>query len=420
MTGSLACSLAVVGWLGFGAYQVEEAVWTSAAFAVQGDTLAPIQLLTPEARPRMTLIAAGGGEEDATSPAGAQAEAEQNTSKVLDIGPTPSGSTAVGALHAMLRRAGHSQWSTERLQGVLGHAFSFAMREGAGKVWQESNLDWGRFFDMLPEVGYRFQRFEATQRGSDRDFSKLKANAWAAVRASIDRGIPAAAWCPMSPEQKADGVKAYEWGLLLGYDESDETYTVRHRNISGGREAFTVRYDAIGHIDSVEWFCVLVYDGPEPVDAKGTHLTALRNAVAFANGTRFEPEDILYPADARGFAAYGLWREAIESGVAAPKHSQYHAGELRAFRGHAASYLRELVDIFPDVAADLEAGAAHYDRLIETSAKLHDFCAGYRDAEVFPEDTGVEAAAMVAAALQAERDAIARIEAALAVLDESP
>ena len=164
---------------------------------------------------------------------------------------------------------------------------------------------------------------------------------------------------------------------------------------------------------------MLVYDEPEPGDATRGHLTALRNAVAFANGTRF-PQDSNYHVDARGFAAYELWIQAIESGVAAPRHSQYHAFELKALRAHAAAYLRELVGIFPDAASDLAVGAAHYDQLVEVSARLHDFCHEHGDAETFPDDTGAEAAAMVTAALQAERDAIACIEAALEVLPKSP
>ncbi len=105
--------------------------------------------------------------------------------------------------------------------------------------------------------------------------------------------------------------------------------------------------------------------------------------------------------------------------MAAPKHSQYHAFELKALRAHAAMYLRELVHVFPTVAGKLEEGATHYDRLVETSARLHDFCGEYRDAETLPEDTGAEAAALVTSALQAERDAIACIEGTLTALGGS-
>ncbi len=108
----------------------------------------------------------------------ARGEAEQMTSRVLDVGPKRNYSTIVGALHTLARAVEGSEWSEARLQGVLGHAFSFEMEESAGDVWQEENLDYkGLFLQMVPKLGYRFQRFEAKQRNAEKDFSKLKADA---------------------------------------------------------------------------------------------------------------------------------------------------------------------------------------------------------------------------------------------------
>ena len=58
VTGSVACSLAVVGWLGFGAYQVEQAVWDAALLAPRSDTVATVELLTSGFRPPVTLATA--------------------------------------------------------------------------------------------------------------------------------------------------------------------------------------------------------------------------------------------------------------------------------------------------------------------------------------------------------------------------
>ncbi len=123
--------------------------------------------------------------------------------------------------------------------------------------------------------------------------------------------------------------------------------------------------------------------------------------------------------DARGHAAYELWREAIESGVAVAGYSQYHAVRLRVFRRHAAGYLRELVDLLPSAATDLREAAGHYDRLVETAAALHDLCDEAEDAGGFSDDARSEAAGLITAALDADRAAIDSIEAALAVLDGS-
>ena len=46
----------------------------------------------------------------------------------------------------------------------------------------------------------------------------------------------------------------------------------------------------------------------------------LRNAVAFAKGTRYDPSEAAYDVDARGFAAYELWSEALESDRKAVAH----------------------------------------------------------------------------------------------------
>ena len=124
----------------------------------------------------------------------------------------------------------------------------------------------------------------------------------------------------MSPEQKASGIGAGSWGMLAGYDDTDETYTVRHKWRTREGSDFSVRYDAIGHTDRVELFNVMVYDGPSDVAERTTHRTALRNAVAFAKGTRYDPSEACYDVDARRFAAYELWQEALESDRKAVAH----------------------------------------------------------------------------------------------------
>ena len=57
-------------------------------------------------------------------------------SKVLEVVPTRTISTVVGTLHTTLQGLGQSEWSMDRLYGVLGHAFTFEMAPGGGDVWQ--------------------------------------------------------------------------------------------------------------------------------------------------------------------------------------------------------------------------------------------------------------------------------------------
>ena len=340
--------------------------------------------------------------------------------KVLDIERTPRFTRLEGALHDMLQTAGRTEWTSARLQGVLGNAFSFEMRKGGGMVWQEGNLDWGLFFEEKPEFEpvSRIRRYQTRPGDGSATSSRVKAAAWKAVRASIDRGIPVAALCPMSPEEDA----ARDWGLLVGYDEADESYTIRRH---GGE--FTARYDAIGHAE----FCVLVYEGPGPDVADSIHVAALQNAVAFARGRRYDPRGAAFDVDARGFAALELWREAIETGTEASpeqehpgsdgivRDSQYHAGELRALRGYAAAYLRELVELFPVAASELEKGAAQYDRVVEASGGLQAVFNGANEEGALGADARATASELIGSALEAERGAIASIEAALALMGES-
>ena len=356
---------------------------------------------------------------------------EKHSRKVLDIERTPRFHRLPGAFRDMLLAAGQSEWSPARINGVLGIAFSFEMRKGGGKVWQEANLDWDLTCKDKREfgLGYRIQRFHTQQGDEPGDISRVKAAAWEAVRASIDRGVPSVANCPMSSDPRS----ARDWGLLVGYDEADSTYIIRRH---GGE--FTVRHDAIGIATTDH--CVLVYDGPEPVDANSLHVKALQKAVAFAKGPTYDPKDVYFRVDAFGFAAYELWREAIESGVtAAPEErspssgghvedSFYHSGQLRGLRAYAAAYLRELVDLFPAAASDLEKGAAHYDRVVEASDKIRTLCEevfrasvleGEKAKEKFAEDTRTEVIALITAALKAEREAIVSIEAALALVADS-
>ena len=70
---------------------------------------------------------------------------------LVDAHPSqPNLSTLISVLHPMLRSAGQTEWSTDRLRGVTGHAFAFEMRKGGGEVWHDANLDWWLWYDLYP------------------------------------------------------------------------------------------------------------------------------------------------------------------------------------------------------------------------------------------------------------------------------
>ena len=297
-----------------------------------------------------------GGEKDSkTLP-----EEVQSMNVMVDVKPAERGKTLPSCLVPLMQALGRPEWSVDRLKGVMGHAFHFEMKEGGGPLMHD-NLDWGPALDFLPQLAV-FRTFEATKRDTGADLPALKREARDAVRTSLQRGIPVLAWQPMSLEQKASdhpAHSAYCWGLIVGYSVEDETYSVRHPFVA---DTYTVRYDAIGHTDPAEWFNITVFDRPASVNEKKLHLNALRNAVAFAHGTRFAADD---EGDAKrresphGFSAYELWQEAFQSEDVPLEPSRYHAHVLSERRISAAAYLRGLVAQFPEAAESLDAAAAH-------------------------------------------------------------
>ena len=113
-----------------------------------------------------------------------------------------------------------------RLQGVLGHAFQFDMKEGGLHV-NHDHLDWGPALDILPRLA-KFQVLDSNKNDTGVELLALKQEARDAVYASLKRGAPSLVWSPMSLEMKANHEFAVCWGLIVGYSEAEETFTFRH------------------------------------------------------------------------------------------------------------------------------------------------------------------------------------------------
>ena len=75
--------------------------------------------------------------------------------------------------------------------------------------------------------------------------------------------------------------------------------------------------------------------------------------------------------------------------------------------------MRELLTLFPDAAA------VHYDRELESLNPLYDLCAAASQRGAWEAEDRVEAGKLIGEALQADREAIASIEATLALIDGS-
>lgn len=337
--------------------------------------------------------------------------------KVLEgVKPVECDSTFIGTLHPMLKSAGE-EWSIPRLTGTFGHAFSFSMKIGDGAVWQQANIDWWLLWDMITHIGYEFQEFQVILKGKQpaptlKEIQSIKSQTWEKVKASIDRGIPAIAWQPMTVVQRDSGVSAYGWASLVGYDETEKTYTVRHQHY---KTEYTVPYDQFGYTDLVGWYCVMVLGEKKPFDRMALEVKSLENAVAFAHGTRFDLEKAPYKVDAIGFAAYQLWKQALEDDDADIGFTEHSAWILREMRENAAAYLREISDHFPEVSSQAISDAAEfYDEEIKAIVNLINIC---KENESFTKATRQEAVEAVKAALDAEKKAIRKIEEVLKTLN---
>lgn len=303
-----------------------------------------------------------------------------------------------------------------RLQGVLGHAFQFDMKEGGQHV-NHDHLDWGPAVDILPRIA-QFQTFMADENDQGVNFPALKQEAKAAVVNALERGAPTLVWSPMSQAMSESHHHGVCWGLIVGYTESEETYTIRHPFVEG---TYSVRYDEVGQSEAIESMYMHVYVRPSTADERTTHRTALRTAVAIAHSTRYAADDARNAnrrAMPHGFAAYAVWRKAFESEDVPANTTHHHLEMLMWRRVAAATYLRELAGFFPAAAEPLETAATHYDHEMDSLHPLHALCDTACERQAWHAEDRAEARSLIGDALQADREAIASIEAALASIGD--
>ena len=330
------------------------------------------------------------------------------------------------------------------MQGVMGHAFQFAMKEGGERVGHDRS-DWSESMGMLPRLA-ESQKFGANKKTAQADRAAAEAEARDAVRESLARGIPALVWQPMSVEMEKNGHHAYSWGLIVGYNEAKETYTVRHPFEHGAArpkaewkampasadrwtspteplDTYTVRYDVLGRTNGAKWFNIHVFKKLGPEDQRTTHVRALRNAIEYASGVRYSDKNFIQkngkPTSPYGLAAYELWQSAFESEDIPLEPSRFHSEILRARRLAASAYMRELVRVLPEAAGPLAAAASHYDSEMESLNPLHELLTTARIRESITAGERAKAGKLIGDAFSAEQKAVAQIEAALKILDAS-
>ncbi len=333
--------------------------------------------------------------------------------KILnDIRPVTSDSNFIGTLHPILNAAG-GDWSIPRLSATFGNAFSFSMKKGKGAVWHHANIDWWLLWEMLSNIGFKFQEYQMILNGiqpppTPIEIQRTKEQTWDKVKSSIDKGVPAIAWQPMTVEQRENGVNAFGWGLLVGYNEDNKTYTVRHQTY---KTEYQVPFDKFGYSDPVQWYCVMIFTKKRRINRINLDIRTLKNAVKFAEGTRFDLDIAPYKVDTIGFAAYKQWINLIESGDADIGFTEHSAWMLWEMRANAEKYLREITYHFNDGTSQIITEAAiYYKKEIDEVVKLVNLC---RDNDEFTTQLRQEVVAIIHAALDAEKKAIGKIKEAL-------
>jgi RNA polymerase sigma factor (sigma-70 family) len=339
----------------------------------------------------------------------------------------PGTSALVGSLHGICNAA-KIDYSLAKVNSLLGYSFHFCIRPEGANTEHHSVIEWALFFGVLDRLGFETQHFEATlgedyikerqpyyKRPAAAELNRIKEDTWTAVCASIDRRIPAIAWSPMTTTQKEERVGAFEWGLLVGYDEEQRAYTVHHRWRSN--KAFSVPYDQFGYNDYAQWYYVIVFGDHTPPDERAITMVALKDAVSYANGTHYDKDACCYPVAAVGFAAYEVWREALVASLPDTTSVRNNASELKFNRQQAAEFLRESADRFDTpVAQSLSDAAACYDMEVAVLSEVRNIARTAYEEGAFSTAHRREAASGVGAALEAEKLAIGHIQSALAML----
>lgn len=147
--------------------------------------------------------------------------------------------------------------------------------------------------------------------------------AYAAIKAAVDSGIPAIVWDATIPE----------WELVTGYDDECQEYSC----LSVTGENGTLPYSGLGRRE-IPILSVTIpgklYDLPEKESVKSTLQAAVFHA--------WQNEWADRPAYENGLAAYKVWSEALSLVTEDDFQSRYYIQTYECLRRYAAKYLSDL------------------------------------------------------------------------------
>jgi len=290
--------------------------------------------------------------------------------RVLEkVETVPTEPTIIWALYPCMRALGE-EWSLSYLMGIDGYAFRLAV-DAQISGYHSHVMDWDKVWEVSKRAGYEVHGVSATLKSwkhanvSPEEFEAKKEEAWEKARAVIDRGIPVVVWSPMTVQQTEEGFKAYEYGIVYGYDERTGEYLIKHPYYPG---EFSVPYNSIGHTDPVNWLNLVWFEKQRSVDPKDLELEALKFAVEHARRTPPEPDPSGVYTGARGWGlgGYEIWIKALEGETIGPDGGGDMATMVRECRGHAVAFLGEIAEHFgPGAQVHLDQARDLYQTVVD-------------------------------------------------------
>jgi hypothetical protein len=310
--------------------------------------------------------------------------------------------TMMAALEGALRAVGRAaEW--HEIYGLTGHAFVMAVNRGVTEMGA-LGFHWPHLLELGQSLGYRVTAVSAGK--GNGDLRQKQEEAWALVRASIDRGHPVIAF----------GIHAPEFYLIYGYRPLPEG--IYFLGLHSDRARQPGSYALLGETRPGVLFAAAIAPD-EPDDERSAVRGALEFAVGFFESGGVGAESFDSPR--WGKAAYDEWVESLEASPFLVKLSApgiaHNAALWAECKERAGEFLEWAAVRFPGQAGDALVRAADGYGLAATLLRYLE--------RLLPEDAGDmandpnlrrEAAHLVRLAMEAESRGIEWLKQSLSAL----
>jgi hypothetical protein len=105
----------------------------------------------------------------------------------VDVIPADRDDTLPSCIATLMTTIGRPDWSVPHVEGVLGHAFHFEMKEGGGPVMHD-HIDWGSALGYLPKFG-QARKYGANKNQKDIDLPPSSGRPATLSAEALNRGF---------------------------------------------------------------------------------------------------------------------------------------------------------------------------------------------------------------------------------------